>query len=130
MSRLRISLPARALLALALACAVAGCANTVRVGDSRHLDVALTEYRVTPETVRAYAGTLTITVRNVGTRIHNLEISQGNVNDGMTSDLKPGASTTMSVNLAPGKYMMRSTITDDQSLGLWGTLDLVATRKA
>ena len=126
---MRMPLPTRALLALALACAMAGCGQTVRVGNSRHLVVALTEYRVTPETVRAYAGTLTITVRNAGTLTHNLVISLGTQNEAFSPDLTPGTSTTMTVDLAPGKYMLRSTISEDQSLGLWGTLDVVATRK-
>jgi hypothetical protein len=126
---MRMPLPARALLALALACALAGCGHTIRVGNSRHLVVALTEYRITPETVRAYAGTLTITVRNVGTLTHDLAISLGSQNEALSPDLMPGGSTTMIVDLAPGKYMLRSTISEDQSLGLWGTLDVVATRK-
>jgi hypothetical protein len=126
---MRMPLPTRALLALTLACALAGCGQTVRVGNSRHLVVALSEYRVTPETVRAYAGTLTITVRNAGTLTHNLVISLGTQNEAFSPDLTPGASTTMTVDLAPGKYMLRSTISEDQSLGLWGTLDVVATRK-
>lgn len=125
---MRTLLRARALLPLLLAWALAGCGHVVTVGNSRHLVVALTEYRVTPETVRAYSGTLTITVHNVGTRVHNLAISTAKTNEGITPDLPPGTSTTMTVDLAPGKYMMRSTIIDDQSLGLWGTLDVVATR--
>jgi len=129
MSRLRIRHPAHATLALALAWVLAGCAHTVRVGNSRHLNVALTEYRITPDTVRAYAGSLTIIVRNVGTRIHDLAISNGNQNEALSPYLTPGASTTLTVDLAPGKYMLRSTVTDDQSLGLWGTLDVVAIRR-
>jgi hypothetical protein len=121
-------LPARALLAVILAGALAGCAHTIRVGNHRHLNVALSEYHLTPDTVRAYSGTLTITVRNVGTLTHNLAITLGNFNEALSPDLPAGSSTTMTVYLAPGKYLLRSTISDDQSLGLWGTLDVVATR--
>ncbi|HWC87172.1 MAG TPA: cupredoxin domain-containing protein [Solirubrobacteraceae bacterium] len=128
MPRLRPLPPARALVALGLAATLAGCAHTVRVGGSRHLRVALTEYQLTPETVRAYAGTLTITVRNLGTRTHNLAVSLGSYNE-QSPDLVPGSTTTMTLDLAPGKYMLRSTITGDQALGLWGSLDVVATRK-
>ena len=129
MPRLRLPPPGRALVALALAATLAGCAHTVRVGASRDLHVALTEYQLTPESIRAYAGTLTITIRNIGTRTHNLAISLGNLNEAQSVDLTPGATTTMTVDLAPGKYMLRSTITDDQSLGLWGSLDVVAIHK-
>jgi plastocyanin len=113
-------------LALTLAWALAGCAHTVRVGRSRTLHLAISEYRVTPDTVSAYAGTLTITVRNVGTRTHNLAISLGNQNEAESPYLVAGSASTMTVDLAPGKYMLRSTVTDDQALGLWGTLDVRA----
>jgi len=120
--------PTGAVLTLVLAGALAGCGRTIRVGNARHLDVALTEYRITPDTIRAYAGTLTITIRTVGTLTHNLAISLGSLNEALSPDLAPGGSATMTVYLAPGKYMLRSTIADDQSLGLWGTLDVVALR--
>jgi hypothetical protein len=122
-------LPARAVLAIALAPALAGCGHTIRVGGSRALHLALTEYQLTPESVRADAGRLTITVRNVGTRTHNLVVSLGTVNEALSPDLAPGASTTMTVDLAPGSYMLRSTIAGDQALGLWGSLDVVATHR-
>jgi hypothetical protein len=121
-----MALPARAVLALALASAVAGCRHTILVGGSRDLHLALTEYQITPGSVRAYAGALKITVRNLGTRTHNLAVSLGSLNEALSPDLMPGASTTMIVNLAPGTYMLRSTITGDQALGLWGSLDVVA----
>ena len=120
-------LPARAALALALAWALAGCGDAIQVGGSRDLHVALSEYRITPGSVRAYAGTLTITVRNLGTRTHNLAVSLGSLNEAVSPDLMPGARTTMTVDLAPGSYVLRSTITGDQALGLWGSLDVVAT---
>ncbi|MDQ6807300.1 MAG: cupredoxin domain-containing protein [Actinomycetota bacterium] len=129
MSRLRTPPRARAVLTLALAWALAGCAHTIRVGSSRNLNLALSEYRVTPDTVRAYSGTLTITVHNVGARTHDLAITQGSNDVALTPDLMPGQTTLMTVNLAPGKYMLRSKITGDQALGLWGTLDVVDTHR-
>jgi hypothetical protein len=129
MPRLRLPLPARGVVALALAWVLAGCSHTIRVGGSRDLRVALTEYRMTPDTIRAYAGTLTITVRNLGTRTHNLAVTLGSFNAAQSPDLVAGATATMTVDLAPGKYLLRSTITGDQSLGLWGSLDVVATKR-
>jgi uncharacterized cupredoxin-like copper-binding protein len=120
--------PARGVIAVGLTWALAGCAHTVRVGASRTLHVALTEYRITPDTVRAYAGTLTIGVRNLGARTHNLAVSLGNDNEARTPPLQPGASATITVSHAPGHYMLRSLILGDQALGLWGTLDVVRTR--
>jgi len=129
MSHAHLPGPARRLLAVALAFALTGCAHTIRVGGRRDLHLALTEFRVTPDTVRAYAGPLTITVRNVGTRTHDLAVSLGNQNEVVSPDLAPGATATMTVYLAPGSYMLRSLLSDDQALGLWGTLDVVAIHK-
>jgi hypothetical protein len=120
--------PARAFAALVLASMLAGCGHTIRVGASRTLHVALSEYRIVPDTVRAYAGTLTITALNIGTQTHNFVVSLGNFNENKPLYLAPGASGTITVDLAPGHYMLRSTNIDDQALGLWGTLDVVAVR--
>lgn len=117
---------ARALLALAIAALLAGCAHTISVSRDRTLHVVLSEYRITPDTVRAYAGTLTIKVRNVGTRTDNLAVSQGSYNEIVSPDLAPGATATLALNLGPGQYMLRSLIQGDQALGEWGTLDVVA----
>jgi hypothetical protein len=121
--------PARAAVALALAWTLAGCTHTIRVGGGRTLQIALTEYRMTPDTVRAFAGTLTITARNLGTRTHDLVVSLGNFNEAKPLYLTPGATGTVTVDLAPGQYMLRSTVLDDQALGLWGTLDVVPFRR-
>lgn len=111
-------------MALLLAALLAACGHSVRVGGGRQLRVALTEYQLTPETARAYAGTLTITVENLGKHAHNLTVTQGSTNYA-TPDLAPGATATMSLDLAPGKYTLRSTVPGDQALGLWGTLNVI-----
>ncbi|HWF50169.1 MAG TPA: cupredoxin domain-containing protein [Solirubrobacteraceae bacterium] len=129
MPRLPMPPLARAALALGLAWTLAGCSHTIRVGGSRTLRVAVSEYRVTPDPIRAYAGTLTLTVRNLGVRTHDLAITLSGHDVAQSPDLVPGQTATMTVNLAPGKYMLRSTITGDQALGLWGTLDVVATHR-
>ena len=125
MSRLRMPGPVRTALALTLAWTLAACDHTIRVGGGRTLHVTLSEYRITPDTVRAYAGTLTIDVRNIGTRTHNLAVSLGNYNEVVSPDLTPGGTATVIVNLSPGQYMMRSLIVNDQALGEWGMLDVV-----
>ena len=56
MSRARMPQIALGAVALALSCALAGCGHTTQVGSARKLHVTLSEYRIDPETVRAYAG--------------------------------------------------------------------------
>ena len=106
----------RALVAaiVALAAVLAACGSTTQVGSDRMLQVALTEYHVAPQSVRAPAGTLTIFVHNYGRLSHNLVISRTGqpevdradppggdraghdalarpVSDGLDDPLRPGA---------------------------------------
>jgi len=86
--------------------------------------VALTEYRVMPQSIRASSGQLTILVRNDGRLTHNLVVSSNGQPVGSTPPIAPGASTSVAVDLVPGKYVMSSTILGDQALGEYGTLTI------
>lgn len=105
--------------AAALLC---GCAHTAVIAKQRTLYVALSEYRVTPQSVRVSAGALTIFVHNYGRLTHNLVISIGSQPEATTRPIWPGQSAELAVTLAPGNYQMVSTILDDQALGAYGTL--------
>ena len=73
---MRTRRPPLPLLAVALASlAVAACGRTTSVGTGRSLQIALNEYRVTPQDVRAQTGLLTIYVHNYGRLTHDLVIS-------------------------------------------------------
>jgi hypothetical protein len=99
-----------------------GCSNTVEVGRSHVLQVALTEYHVRPQSVRAPAGTLSIYVHNYGRLSHNLVIIEGSRVQATTEPIQPGQTAELVANLAPGKYLLASTVLSDQALGLYGTL--------
>lgn len=101
---------------------LAGCGRTARVGVNRTFQVALTEYHVSPQRVRAPAGTLTIFVHNYGRLSHNLVISSGGHSDASTQPIPPGETSELLATLAPGNYLMSSTILSDQALGAYGTL--------
>jgi hypothetical protein len=116
---------------LAAACAVTlltlaglatGCGRTTQVGSDRTLQVALTEYHVAPQSVRAPSGTLTILVHNYGRMSHDLVISSGGRPAASTQPIAPGVTADLVATLAPGKYLMSSTILSDQALGAYGTL--------
>ena len=87
-------------------------------------EIALNEYRVTPQNVRAASGSLTIVVRNDGRLTHDLVISQGGRQAAATEPLGPGQTTDLVATLTPGRYLMASTILSDQALGAYGTLDV------
>jgi len=64
---------------------------------------------------RAKAGVLTIYVRNQGQLTHNLVISQDGQTTASTEPLEPGQSAEMTLDLAPGTYLIASTILSDQA---------------
>jgi hypothetical protein len=120
MRKLRAAL-CQLLTAVALA-ALAGCGHTARVGASRTIRVAVTEYRVIPQSIQAPAGELTLVVENDGRLAHDLALSRHGVIVGQTQPLQPGTRTYLVLTLSPGSYEMTSTLFADQALGTYGTL--------
>ena len=108
--------------AAALATLLTACGHTTTVGANNIFKLALTEYRLVPQSVRASPGVLTIDVHNVGGLTHNLAVSQDGTVIGQTPPLMPGTSAELMLNLAPGQYQMASTLQSDQVLGEYGTL--------
>jgi len=104
--------------------ALGGCGHTTTVGAGRTIAVGLSEYRVMPQSVRAPSGELTILVHNYGRLTHNLVVSSSGKSIGSSPPIAPGASATVALDLAPGKYVMASTILGDQALGEYGTLTI------
>ncbi len=111
---------------LALAAGVAllagGCGHATVVGKSRTLEVSVTEYRVAPEQAEVPAGPLTIAVHNYGLLSHNLSVSRNGQAEGATQPISPGGTAVLSLTLAPGRYLMASTLLSDETLGAYGTL--------
>jgi hypothetical protein len=114
-----------ALLATSLAL-LCGCGQTHVVGSDRTLQISLTEYRLAPQSIRATAGTLTILVRNYGRLTHNLVIALRGHPEGSTKPIPPGQTAVLTITLAPGTYLMSSTILSDQALGAYGTLSVTS----
>jgi hypothetical protein len=107
---------------LACACMAAGCGHTRTVGTDRTLRVALTEYRLNPQSVRTTPGFLTILVHNYGRLTHNLVVSQNGQTIGSTKPVAPDQSAEIDIYLTAGHYLMTSTILSDEALGAYGTL--------
>lgn len=120
---MRTKRPPLPLLVAALAAvAVAGCGRTTKVGVGGTLQIALNEYRVTPQDVRAHTGLLTIFVHNYGRLTHDLVISQDGRIEASTKPIGPGQTEELNAALGPGHYLMASSILSDQALGAYGTL--------
>jgi hypothetical protein len=101
-----------------------GCGATTHVGSERTLQIALTEYRVTPQDVHASSGPLTVFVHNYGRLSHDLVISLNGLTEISTKPIAPGQTAELDADLSPGTYVMASTILSDQALGAYGTLDI------
>jgi hypothetical protein len=111
------------LLALALASlAVAACGRTTSVKSGGTLQIALNEYRVAPQDVRAPTGLLTVIVHNYGRLTHDLVISLNGQTEAATKPIAPGQTQELDAALGPGHYLMSSAILSDQALGAYGTL--------
>jgi plastocyanin len=111
--------------ALLAATVVAGCGGsgpTVEVRDQR-AEIALDEFFVDPQNVRARAGGLTFEVTNQGRLGHNLRLRGGA--DGeqvVTTTLLPGKAATKTVSLKAGTYTMLCTVANHEQLGMTGRL--------
>jgi hypothetical protein len=110
--------------AAALALLAAGCTHTVSVGHDRTVQVALTEYRLRPDSIRAPAGRLTIVVHNDGRLVHDLTVDSGAEVLGSTTPIPPGGTQTVTVTLGRGSYSLFSQIQADDALGLHGSLTI------
>lgn len=125
--------PARALASLltallaALALLGAGCGSpaAVDVAESQPVAIAMSEFRLTPQTVRlGGAGRRTFEVRNEGTMVHRFELrsADGTKRIAIGKPLKPGQSQTLTVRLARGRYLMRCAQQRHNTLGEHGEL--------
>lgn len=120
MRKLRVA--SRLLLTGGALAGLAGCGHTTKVGPSGTVHIALTEYRVIPQSIESRPGRLLLLIENDGRLAHTLAVSRhGKIVD-QTPPLQPGTSTYLALDLAPGSYLMTSTLFSDQALGQYGTL--------
>jgi hypothetical protein len=101
---------------------LAACGHTEKVGVAGTVELALTEYRLTPQSVRMPSGEVTIVAHNYGRLAHNVDVLRDGHSAGSTSPIAPGQTATLSVYLLPGSYVMASTLFNDQALGAYGTI--------
>lgn len=115
------------LTVLLLAATAAGCGapDPVDVAESQPVAIAMSEFRLTPQTVRLNgAGRRTFEIRNEGTMVHRFELrsADGTKRIAIGAPLKPGQSETLTVRLARGSYLMRCAQERHNTLGEHGEL--------
>ncbi len=109
----------------------AGCGEGAAVHVEGHrVSLALDEYRILPRTVSVPAGRLVLVVRNRGILVHNVALEREGLSASgkptiltITPPLLPGAHVSRVTSpLAPGRYVLASTIGNEAVLGMSGTL--------
>ena len=98
---------------------------TGAAGGGETLKISETDFKLDPSDPSVKAGSVTIDVSNDGDTTHSLEV-EGNGLEEQTldSDLAPGDSGSITVDLEPGTYTMYCPIDDHRAQGMEGTIEV------
>jgi uncharacterized cupredoxin-like copper-binding protein len=100
-------------------------AGTVAPGSGSKVTVGEVEYKLDLSTDSFTAGPYTFTAVNNGKIVHALEIDGPGVH-AVTSDIEPGQSASLSVQLQPGKYDVFCPIPGHKALGMNAEITVAA----
>jgi hypothetical protein len=105
-----------------------GAGQTTRVAG-HSLSLTLEEYRILPQTVSVPAGRLAIVACNRGILTHNVALQRGSLDSDERTTLAgiptllPGRCGSVATQpLAPGRYLLASTVGNQAVLGMAATL--------
>jgi uncharacterized cupredoxin-like copper-binding protein len=100
-----------------------GAAGGGTSGGQSTVDVGETEYKLDPSDPTVKAGTVTFNATNDGSVTHSLEVEGPSGEQELESDLSPGQSGTLTVDLSkPGKYEFYCPIDDHKGMGMTGEI--------
>lgn len=92
-------------------------------GGGETVKVSETEYQLSPSTVNVKPGEVTFDVSNDGQVTHNLEVEGPNGEEELPSDLAPGDSGTLTVDLSkPGTYEFYCPVDNHKQMGMEGEI--------
>ena len=128
--RLRAS--AAGLAVAALAVAACGGGGTASSGPgtavpSGVVAVEAKEYAFTPSTITVPAGSVTFSIRNVGSQEHEFEIFKGDQVVDEIEGLVPGLDRTLTVTLDAGDYTYVCKLAGHEAAGMKGALTVTGT---
>src|SRR5262249_21959423 len=115
------------------AAAPTNTAAATPASGSHAIAVSETEYKLTPADPSVPSGKVTITAKNNGAVTHAIEVEGGGAGGGevKSSNIAPGQSATISVDLKPGKsYQWFCPIDGHKGLGMKGTIKVAGTSAA
>jgi uncharacterized cupredoxin-like copper-binding protein len=101
----------------------AASATTTAAQGGASVDVSETDFKLNPSDPKVKAGPVTFNVSNDGQTVHSLEVEGPNGDEELQSDLSPGQSGVLSVDLSkPGKYEFYCPIGNHKQLGMKGEI--------
>lgn len=100
--------------------------------DGDRINVELREFSLTPQAVSIPAGNIEVYATNRGKQVHNLQIETivARSSDERPKTLlsvpalQPGETNSDNGTLTPGKYRWRSSIANDDDLGMYGVIEV------
>jgi hypothetical protein len=113
-------------LALIVAATLGGCGESSATYHSSVLTLRVSEYEISPESVRMPAGAVRIRLTNDGVLVHEVAIANGDGRIvGQTGTVFPGhTATSAQFTLAPGTYRMYDPGANYADLGAYGSLSV------
>jgi plastocyanin len=114
----------RATAATLAAAALGGCGGSEPAAQARdgRVAIALDDFLIRPQNVRAPAGELTFEATNRGRLGHNFRVRGRRGEPVAIATLLPGRSGRQTVTLSPGDYKMLCTVANHEQLGMTGSL--------
>jgi plastocyanin len=115
---------ALAVAAAAFAAPASGCTSDAPPAQARggRVAVALGDFYIAPQKIRAKPGRITFTITNRGAIGHTLHVKQGDRDVAAIKTLLPGASATTSGAFKKGDYKLVCILGNHEVLGMYGTL--------
>lgn len=119
----------RGVALLAFAAAVVACSGGTATSNapatpvpSGVIAVEAKEYAFTPSAITVPAGSVTFSIRNVGSQEHEFEIFKGDQVVDEVEAIVPGLTKDATVTLAAGEYTFVCKLNGHDQLGMKGTL--------
>jgi len=126
--RVRASVTGLALVAAVLAACGGGAASAAPATPlpSGVIAVEAKEYAFTPSSITVPAGSVTFSIKNVGTQEHEFEVFKGDQVVDEVEGIVPGLTKDATMTLAAGDYTFVCKLNGHDQLGMKGTLTVTA----
>ena len=86
--------------------------------------IAVTDFRFTPQNIRAEPGRLKVRLKNEGRLAHTFRVERKTTIVRKVSSLLPGDSATTTIPLRKGEYRFFCALSNHEELGMYGTLSV------